>query len=102
MIDPPGAARLPEGPFSSRARFQIEDGNAVVEGFELNAGTLKLRADVRLPWPLGPDHGAFNIQGRGENITRLLPELGGLDLEALSFPWREVANGRTKRWKSMF
>jgi hypothetical protein len=85
LIDPPGAARLPEGPFSSRARFQIEDGDAVVEGFELNAGTLKLRADVRVPWPLGPDHGAFNIQGRGENITRLLPELGGLDLEALSF-----------------
>jgi uncharacterized protein involved in outer membrane biogenesis len=86
----PGPVRLPEGPQEFSGSLTIEPSSMRLEGFRLEAGALNIELDAEAPWPLDFSHGRFRLDGRGTDITRVLPRLAGLDLESLDFSARAM------------
>jgi uncharacterized protein involved in outer membrane biogenesis len=82
MFDIPGQARLPDGPFTAVSQLVLDDDRLRVSGTQASAGPFSLNLDADLPWPLDASQGRFSLHTAGVNITRILPELAGLELDA--------------------
>jgi hypothetical protein len=91
MLDPPGELRLPAGPFEAKAAMAIDERQVRVKGLRFTSGDIDLALDVETPWPPDTTRGQFALEAKGEDITRILPRLAGLDLDALGY--RALARG---------
>jgi hypothetical protein len=85
LFELPGAARLPDGPFTARADLAIAARRLEISAFSIQAGSFRFAMDASLPWPVAFSPGRFSITSSGENITRILPELGAMNLDAAHF-----------------
>lgn len=81
MFSIPGEARLPDGPFQISSRLRLGDDRIELSDVDAKAGALVFKLDADLPWPLDFTRGEFKLESSGQNITRVLPELAGLDLD---------------------
>lgn len=85
MFDIPGEARLPDGPFTLASRVSLGADRIGLSGVNAQAGSFSFKLDADLPWPLDFTQGEFNLETNGQNITRILPELIGLELDSEDF-----------------
>lgn len=85
MFDLPGAVRLPMGDFSSEGSLNIDPSDLALNDFQFNAGSLQVEGELGLDWPLSLASGKFSLRSRGDNLTRVLPELADFDFDALDF-----------------
>jgi hypothetical protein len=85
LFDLPGAARLPDGPFRSNGRFTLGVDQLTVPSLRLEAGDFELTLAGELPWPLDPAQGRVRATLSGQDVTRVLPEAAGLQLDASAF-----------------
>jgi uncharacterized protein involved in outer membrane biogenesis len=81
MIELPGEARLPEGPFDGSLRIGLKEGRLAIGDADFKAGPFSLKLDADIPWPLDLSNGRFALDVSGVNIARILPELAGLTLD---------------------
>jgi uncharacterized protein involved in outer membrane biogenesis len=82
LFEIPGEARLPDGPYSVSFRIGLEEDRLRIGQLAASAGQSNFKLDADLPWPLDMSRGQFSLQASGANITRILPELAGLDLDS--------------------
>ena len=94
MLDLPGHARAPDGPFTASARIGMQEGRLSFAQTNFNAGAFNLKLDADVPWPLDMSNGRFSLDTSGSNITRVLPELAGIDFDSEDFEMRA-----TGRWQ---
>jgi uncharacterized protein involved in outer membrane biogenesis len=97
MFAVPGEARLPDGPFTLSSRVGLSKDRLELKNIQAVAGPLIFKLDANLPWPLDFSEGQFNLQTSGQNITRILPELVGLDLDAEDFEIQADGNWQDGR-----
>lgn len=97
MFSIPGEARLPDGPFTISSRVGLSEDRLELKDVLALAGPLRFKLDANLPWPLDFSQGQFKLQSSGQNITRILPELAGLELDAEDFEIQADGNWQEGR-----
>jgi uncharacterized protein involved in outer membrane biogenesis len=81
ILEVPGQARFPDGPFTLDTGVGLDGGRLSIGQLDINAGAFSLKLDADIPWPPNLTNGRFQLDTRGVNITRVLPELAGLTLD---------------------
>lgn len=85
FLGPDTAVRLPNGPFELRTGLAISGGQLQLSKLDFGAGPLKIKGDVQLPWPLAMTDARFSLDIAGQDISRVLPDLGGLRLDPQAY-----------------
>jgi len=73
--------KLPQGPFELRTGLVASKGQIQLNKLEFEAGPLSVRGDIQLPWPPGLADARFSLEISGQDISRVLPALGGFRLD---------------------
>ncbi|NIP19435.1 MAG: AsmA family protein [Xanthomonadales bacterium] len=95
VFDLPGQARMPDGPYTANASIELPDDRLVLNGVGIRAGAFGLEAEADIPWPPDLSRGRFSFSVKGVDITRVLPELAGLELDPYEYEVRAAGDWRS-------
>ncbi len=79
------ALDVPEGPWNLATHVRRVDSRLLMENTRISVADVELTGEGSLPWPVEQGSGSFKVDGRGSNVTTILPRLGDFALAPRAF-----------------
>ncbi|MEE4172669.1 MAG: AsmA-like C-terminal region-containing protein [Xanthomonadales bacterium] len=75
IFRPGDAMDVPPGAWSLATHLRRVNSHLVMENTRITLADVELTGEVTLPWPVQAGNGAFTLEGRGQDITTVLPRM---------------------------